>query len=158
MAVHCPTCHTDDTKVIDSRLAEEGAAVRRRRRCPECGWRFTTYERIEEVPLVVAKRSGDREPFDRSKVIAGVQLAAKGRPITAEQLEALGADVEDVVRLDGPEVTSSQVGLAVLDALRELDEVVYLRYASVYKGFDGVDDFQRELRLLAKATAPKSRV
>ncbi|HEX9258259.1 MAG TPA: transcriptional regulator NrdR [Acidimicrobiales bacterium] len=153
--MRCPVCRADDTKVIDSRAAEDGAAIRRRRLCTACNERFTTYERMEEVPLVVVKRSGDREPFDRDKVVVGVRAAAKGRPVTDEQLDALAVEVEDAMRLEGPEVTSAQVGLAVLDALRDLDEVAYLRFASVYKEFDEAADFQRELTLLAKGTAPK---
>jgi transcriptional repressor NrdR len=155
--MRCPQCHADDTKVVDSRAAEEGAAIRRRRSCLGCGYRFTTYERLEEVPLVVVKRSGQREPFERSKIVAGVQSAAKGRPVTVAQLEQLATDVEDAMRLDGPEVTSAQVGLAVLDALRHLDEVAYMRFASVYKSFDDAADFERELTLLAKSSEPKRR-
>ena len=132
-------------------MAEEGAAIRRRRVCQSCGHRFTTYERLEEVPLTVVKRSGAREPFDRGKIVAGARLAAKGRPIGDEQLEVLAADVEDVARLEGAEVPSAVIGAAVLDALRKLDEVAYLRFASVYKSFDDVADFQREARLLAKS-------
>lgn len=156
-AVRCPQCQADDTKVVDSRASEEGAAIRRRRLCLTCAHRFTTYERVEEVPLFVVKRSGQREPFDRAKVVAGVQSAAKGRPVIAEQLDQLAIEVEDAMRLDGPEVTSEQVGLAVLEALRHLDEVAYVRFASVYKGFDDAADFQRELTLLAKGTEPKRR-
>lgn len=155
--MRCPSCLAADTRVVDSRTADDGAAIRRRRACVACGHRFTTYERLEEVPLVVVKRSGDREPFERAKVIAGVRAAIKGRPITDAQLEALAAEVEDSARLDGPEVSSAQVGLAVLDRLRLLDEVAYLRFASVYKNFGAVDDFQRELRLLAKTSEPKRR-
>jgi transcriptional repressor NrdR len=135
--MRCPSCKADDTKVVDSRAADDGAAIRRRRSCPICSFRFTTYERTEEVPLVVVKRSGAKEPFDRSKVVAGVRAAAKGRPVSAEQIDALATEVEDVMRLAGPEVTATQVGLAVLDALRTVDEVTYVRFASVYKGFDG---------------------
>jgi len=153
--VRCPSCHADDTKVIDSRTAEDGGAIRRRRECLSCRERFTTYERLEELPLMVVKRSGERQLFDRAKVVAGVQAATKGRPVSADQLDALAADVEDSMRLDGPEVTSEHVGLAVLDALRHVDEVVYMRFASVYKSFDAAADFDRELRLLAKATEPK---
>jgi len=153
--VRCPACRADDTKVVDSRTAQDGAAIRRRRLCPSCQHRFTTFERMEEVPLVVTKRSGQRVPFDRGKIVAGVRAAAKGRPVTAEELENLAIDVEDAMRLDGPEVTSAHVGVAVLDALRHLDEVAYLRFASVYKGFDDAADFERELTLLAKGTAPK---
>jgi transcriptional repressor NrdR len=153
--VRCPACRADDTKVVDSRTAQDGAAIRRRRLCPSCQHRFTTFERMEEVPLMVTKRSGQRVPFDRAKIVAGVRAAAKGRPVTAEELENLAVDVEDAMRLDGPEVTSAHVGVAVLDALRHLDEVAYLRFASVYKGFDDAADFERELTLLAKGTAPK---
>lgn len=141
--------------MVDSRQADDGEAIRRRRECLGCGHRFTTFERVEELPLVVVKRSGDRQPFDRTKVVAGVQAAGKGRPIGAEQLECLAADVEERLRLEGPEVTSAQVGRAVLDRLRTLDEVAYMRFASVYKGFRGAEDFERELTLLAKQTEPK---
>jgi len=153
--MRCPACRAEDTKVVDSRTAQDGAAIRRRRLCLACGHRFTTYERMEEVPLVVVKRSGQREPFDRTKVVSGLRAAAKGRPVTTEQLETVAIDVEDAMRLDGPEVTSAHVGVAVLDALRHLDEVAYLRFASVYKGFDAASDFERELTLLAKGTPPK---
>jgi transcriptional repressor NrdR len=148
--MRCPKCQADDTKVIDSREAEEGASIRRRRSCVACAHRFTTYERCEEVPLTVVKTGGQREPFDRAKIISGVSAACKGRPVTAEQIEQLGEDIEDYARLRGPELASSEVGLEVLDRLRRLDEVAYLRFASVYKGFDGAADFQRELVLLKK--------
>jgi transcriptional repressor NrdR len=141
--------------VVDSRTAQDGAAIRRRRLCTSCHYRFTTFERMEEVPLVVTKRSGQRVPFDRAKVVAGVRAAAKGRPVSEEELQNLAIDVEDAMRLDGPEVTSAHVGVTVLDALRHLDEVAYLRFASVYKGFDDAADFERELTLLAKGTPPK---
>ena len=155
VAVRCPTCGADDTKVVDSRTADDGHAIRRRRLCLSCRERFTTYERMEEAPLVVVKRSGARVAFDRERVIAGMRAAAKGRPVLADQLDGVALDVEDVVRLAGPEVTSAQIGLAVLDALRDVDEVTYLRFASVYKNFDAAADFQRELGLLAKGTEPK---
>jgi transcriptional repressor NrdR len=141
---------TPDTRVVDSRTAEEGAAIRRRRACQSCGHRFTTYERLEEVPITVVKRSGGREPFDRAKIIVGVRLAATGRPVTPEQLDLLAADVEDAVRLEGAEVPSDLIGAAVLQGLRKLDEVAYLRFASVHKSFDDVEDFQREARLLSE--------
>jgi transcriptional repressor NrdR len=144
-----------DDRVVDSRAAEEGAAIRRRRECLTCGRRFTTYERLEEVPFVVVKRSGQRQPFERAKVVAGVVAAAKNRPVTPADATALAADVEEGLRLIGNEVTSQQVGLTVLDHLRALDEVTYLRFASVYKGFSGALDFQREAGLLTKDTAPK---
>lgn len=141
--------------MVDSRAAEDGSAIRRRRECLSCGQRFTTYERLEEVPFVVAKRSGGREPFDRVKIAAGVQSAAKNRPVSLEQVSSLVADVEESLRLTGHEVTSEQVGLAVLDRLRALDEVTYLRFASVYKGFSAAGDFEREAGLLKKSTEPK---
>jgi transcriptional repressor NrdR len=139
-------------------LADDGTAIRRRRECTACGRRFTTFERIEEAALMVVKRSGDREPFDRSKVVAGVQAATKNRPVTTEAMETLASEVEEAVRLLGPEPSSQQIGVAVLDRLRRLDEVAYLRFASVYKGFEDVGDFEREVGLLSKATEPKRRV
>jgi transcriptional repressor NrdR len=159
--VRCPSCLAVDTRVVDSRTAEDGAAIRRRRLCPACGYRFTTYERLDQVPLSVIKRSGQREPFDRAKVVAGVRAAAKGRPVSDARIEELAVDVEDSLRLDGPEVTSAQVGLAVLDALRRIDEVAYVRFASVYKNFAEAADFEREIILLggrgalAKGSEPK---
>lgn len=149
-AMRCPKCQADDTKVIDSRESDEGTAIRRRRSCVSCSHRFTTYERCEEVPLTVVKTSGQREPFDRLKIVAGVSAACKGRPVTADQIEQLAEEIEDVARLRGPDIPSSELGLEVLDRLRQLDEVAYLRFASVYKDFDAAADFQRELVLLKK--------
>lgn len=142
---------------MDSRTAEEGMAIRRRRECLTCGRRFTTYERLEEVPFVVVKRSGQREAFERTKIVAGMQAAVKNRPISVADLEQIAAEIEESLRLEGPEVTSQQVGLAVLDALRARDHVAYLRFASVYKDFTEAGDFQREAGLLTKFTTPKSR-
>ncbi|MCU1400779.1 MAG: nrdR [Acidimicrobiales bacterium] len=149
--MHCPSCRADDTKVIDSREAEDGDAIRRRRLCPQCSRRFTTYERLEELPLTVVKTHGGREPFDRAKVLAGLRAACKGRPVTLEQLVALSESVEDEARMQGTEVTSAQIGVVVLDRLRELDAVAYLRFASVYKNFHEAGDFVEELQLLQKA-------
>ena len=148
-------CSSLDDKVVDSRLADDGAAIRRRRECLSCNRRFTTFERLEEAPLVVAKRSGDRVPFDRAKIVAGVASAAKNRPVSEAQMDQLAADVEEEMRLLGSDVTSQDVGLSVLARLEDLDHVAYLRFASVYKGFENITDFQREVGLLAKATAPK---
>ncbi len=148
--VHCPSCQADDTKVVDSRLAEEGASVRRRRQCLSCAYRFTTFERVEEVPLVVVKSDGSTQPFDRDKIVFGVRAASKGRSVSEEQIQQLALEVEDEIRLASGEVSSSTIGLAVLDRLRLLDEVAYLRFASVYKNFDGASDFQSELELLSK--------
>jgi transcriptional repressor NrdR len=153
--VRCPACAHDDDKVVDSRQSDDGSSIRRRRECLSCGQRFTTFERLEEVPLTVLKRSGDRVPFDRAKVIEGVVAATKGRPVTRATIDEVAADLEDELRLVGPELTSEQVGLAVLERLRDLDQVAYVRFASVYKGFDDPADFQREIRLLTKSTAPK---
>jgi transcriptional repressor NrdR len=151
--VHCPSCQADDTKVVDSRLAEEGASVRRRRMCNACAYRFTTFERIEEVPLAVVKSDGSTQPFDRDKIAFGVAAASKGRHVTDAQIQQLAIDVEDELRLAGGEVSTTRIGLAVLDRLRLLDEVAYLRFASVYKNFDGASDFQSELELLSKLGA-----
>jgi transcriptional repressor NrdR len=142
--------------VVDSRVAEDGAAIRRRRECIGCGNRFTTFERIDEVPLMVIKRSGARQPFDRGKVVDGLRSATKNRPVSEEQLDVMAAEVEDEMR-EGADPTTEQVGLAVLERLREVDEVAYLRFASVYKGFEGADDFRREVGLLTKTTAPKGQ-
>ena len=152
--MHCPACRADDTKVVDSRLAQEGASVRRRRQCGACTHRFTTFERVEEVPLVIVKSSGDSELFDRTKIVHGVRSAAKGRSVDEAAIDRLAVEVEDEIRLaGGGEVSSSRVGLAVLERLRGLDEVAYLRFASVYKNFDAASDFQSELELLSKLGA-----
>ncbi|MGD0320563.1 MAG: transcriptional regulator NrdR [Acidimicrobiales bacterium] len=155
--VQCPWCRGLDDKVVDSRLAEDGAAIRRRRECLSCGRRFTTYERLEEAPLWVEKRSGQREPFDRSKLVAGMRAATKNRPVTDVALEELAQQVEESLRGQGAVVASQQIGVAVLERLREVDDVAYLRFASVYKGFEDVGDFQREVGLLTKTTEPKRR-
>jgi transcriptional repressor NrdR len=148
--VHCPVCQGDDTKVVDSRLASEGTAVRRRRRCPSCGHRFTTFERVDEVPLTVVKSDGRVEPFDRAKVANGLLAATKGRNVSAERIDQIVDAVEDIVRLGGSESTSAQIGVVVLGQLGEVDEVAYLRFASVYKNFDAAADFHREIELLGK--------
>ncbi len=148
--MRCPACASLDDKVVDSRTTDDGTAVRRRRECLDCATRFTTFERLEETPLVVVKSSGDEVPFDRAKIIAGVALAAKGRPVDDLTVDALAADVEDVVRLEGTRVTSERIGRAVLEALARIDGVSALRFASVYKGFDDLSDFEREIGLLTK--------
>ncbi|MFS8482526.1 MAG: transcriptional regulator NrdR [Acidimicrobiia bacterium] len=153
-------CGNLDSRVVDSRQSDDGSAIRRRRECQACGHRFTTFERPEAPGLVVVKRSGHREPFDRAKVVAGVRAALKARPVEPEAAEALAAAVEEEVRgLAVTEVTSEQVGRAVLERLRELDVIAAVRFASVYKGFDDLADFERELSLLTKLTkrtAPKA--
>lgn len=149
--VHCPSCHADDTRVVDSRLAEEGAAIRRRRECHSCSHRFTTFERVDTAPLSIVKSSGVHEPFERQKVVDGLAAATKGRDVADAELEAMAMRVEDAMRLKGSEVSSAMVGLAVLDELRAVDEVSYVRFASVYKHFDAAADFHRELELLEKS-------
>ena len=153
--VRCPQCASLDDKVVDSRTSEEGAAIRRRRECLGCGRRFTTYERLEETPFMVVKRSGLRQPFDRSRIVEGVRAAAKNRPVDLRAMEALAGEVEESLRMEGPEISSQDVGLAVLERLRAIDEVTYLRFASVYKDFRDVEDFRREVGDLIKETAPK---
>jgi transcriptional repressor NrdR len=138
-------------------MAEEGGAIRRRRECVACGQRFTTFERIEELPLVVEKRSGAREPFDRGKVVSGLHAACKNRPVSEEEIQALALNVEDVLRTRTDAVTTQDVGVAVLERLKDLDDVAYLRFASVYKGFEDAGDFQREVGLLIKSTEPKRK-
>ncbi len=155
--VRCPFCSADDDRVVDSRLAEDGVAIRRRRECANCSQRYTTYERIEEIGLYVVKRSGDREPFAREKVLRGVRAAAKNRPVDEEVLEAVVTSVEESMRVLNRDVTSEEIGVATLDALRDVDDVAYVRFASVYKGFEGTDDFAREIGMLVKSTAPKLR-
>jgi transcriptional repressor NrdR len=155
--VRCPFCTSDDDRVVDSRLAEDGGAIRRRRECVACGQRFTTFERVEEVPLVVVKRSGVTEPFDRAKLIRGLQSACKNRPVTDEMLDELCDAVEESLRLHPEDVSSEEIGRAVLERLREVDEVGYVRFASVYKGFEELSDFEREVGMLIKTTAPKAR-
>ena len=141
-----------DDKVVDSRQADDGAAIRRRRECLACGRRFTTFERVDEVPLLVVKRSGHREPFDRAKVVAGMRAAAKNRPVDPAQLEAVAGEIEEGLRLAGGEVSSREVGTAVLERLRTIDAVAYLRFASVYKSFEDLRDFAREVGLLGAAS------
>ncbi len=156
-SVRCPFCAADDDRVVDSRLAEDGVAIRRRRECSACNQRFTTYERIEEVPFFVVKRSGDREPFTRVKILAGVRSACKNRPVDEVALEALAIQIEESMRLLNRDVTSEEIGRATLDALIDVDDVAYVRFASVYKGFEDTEDFAREIGMLVKTTAPKLR-
>jgi len=144
--VHCPFCRHPDSRVVDSREAEEGQAIRRRRSCPECGRRFTT---VETAVLAVVKRSGVTEPFSRDKVVRGVQRACQGRPVDEDAVYQLAQQVEEAVRAGGSaEIPSHDVGLAILRPLRDLDEVAYLRFASVYRSFTSAEDFEKEIRAL----------
>lgn len=153
--VRCPLCSGNDDKVVDSRTADDGGAIRRRRECLGCGHRYTTFERVEEQAFVVVKRSGDRMAFDRARIEAGLAAAAKGRPVSDSQMASLAREIEEELRLEGSEVSTERIGLVVLDRLRVLDEVAYMRFASVYKDFGGAEDFARELQALTKATEPK---
>lgn len=154
--MRCPYCSIEEDKVIDSRTAEEGRAIRRRRECLGCGRRYTTFERPEEVPLLILKRSGVEEPFLREKVIEGIRRACKNRPVSEPEIAAVVDDVEEAMRLDGRRpVPSGEIGREVLERLRDLDDVAYLRFASVYKDFQELTDFERELGLLAKKSPPK---
>ena len=144
--MHCPFCRHTDSRVIDSRTADDGSSIRRRRQCPECNRRFTT---TETTSLSVLKRSGASEPFSRSKVLVGVRKACQGRPVTEDQLALLAQRVEETIRSQGSaEVDAHEVGMAVLEPLRELDEVAYLRFASVYQGFESLEDFEAAITLL----------
>lgn len=149
--MRCPFCKNDDTRVLDSRASDDGGSIRRRRVCSACEKRFTT---LEQMQLTVVKKSGATEPFQRDKAIAGVAKACKGRPVSADDLACLGQQVEDTLRASGAaEIPAHEIGLAILEPLRSLDEVAYLRFASVYKAFDSADDFVAEIAsLMAAAT------
>lgn len=155
--MRCPYCSAEEDKVVDSRTAEEGRAIRRRRECLGCGRRYTTFERAEEVPLLILKRNGVEEPFLRDKVTEGIRRACKNRPVSEGEIAAVVDDVEEAMRLDGRRpVPSAEIGREILERLRHLDEVAYLRFASVYKDFQELNDFERELGLLAKKSPPKN--
>ena len=144
--MHCPFCRHTDSRVVDSRVQEEGTVIRRRRQCPECGRRFGT---VETATLSVIKRSGATEPFSRDKVLAGVRKACQGRPVTEDDLQRLGQTVEETIRSSGQaELDAHEVGMAILAPLRDLDEVAYLRFASVYQAFESLEDFQAAITLL----------
>jgi transcriptional repressor NrdR len=152
--VRCPYCRHPDSRVVDSREAEDGQIIRRRRSCPECGRRFTT---VEEAILAVVKRSGVTEPFSRGKVVSGVRKACQGRPVDDDDIALLAQKVEETVRARGAgEVPSHEVGLAILGPLRQLDEVAYLRFASVYRSFDSLGDFEAEIAALRSETEANS--
>lgn len=152
--MHCPFCRHSDSRVVDSRTADDGTTIRRRRQCPHCSRRFTT---LETAALMVIKRSGVTEPFSRDKVIAGVRKACQGRPVTEDALALLGQRVEEALRATGSaELSAHDVGLAILGPLRELDLVAYLRFASVYRAFDTLEDFEAAVAELrsSRAEAP----
>jgi transcriptional repressor NrdR len=155
--MRCPWCNADDDRVVDSRPAVGGAAIRRRRECVACGRRYTSFERIEDVGLVVVKRDGSKDPFDRAKLESGILKAIKNRPVSPEQVERVVDRVEERLRRKGPEVTSQAVGVEVLASLAKLDQIAYMRFASVYKDFQEITDFQSELDVLLEKKAPAKR-
>ncbi|MCH6163029.1 transcriptional regulator NrdR [Streptomyces marispadix] len=147
--MHCPFCRHPDSRVVDSRTTDDGTAIRRRRQCPDCSRRFTT---VESASLMVIKRSGVTEPFSRDKVIAGVRKACQGRPVTEDALAQLGQRVEEAVRATGSaELSTHDVGLAILGPLQDLDLVAYLRFASVYRAFESIEDFEDAVTELREA-------
>jgi transcriptional repressor NrdR len=144
--MHCPFCRHPDSRVIDSRTSDDGLSIRRRRQCPECGRRFST---VETASLTVLKRSGVAESFSREKVAAGVRKACQGRPVTEDDLAMLAQQVEETLRGTGAsQLETNDIGLAILGPLRELDEVAYLRFASVYQAFDSLEDFEASIAQL----------
>ncbi|WP_291382883.1 transcriptional regulator NrdR [Demequina sp.] len=146
--MHCPFCRHADSRVIDSRTADDGSAIRRRRQCPNCGRRFST---VETFSLSVVKRSGVVEPFLRSKIISGVRKACQGRPVSDDDLALLAQKVEESIRESGQaEIDALDIGLAILPPLRELDEVAFLRFASVYQAFDSLADFDQAIAELRR--------
>ena len=147
----CPFCNQDNTRVVDSRPADDNTAIRRRRMCDACGKRFTTYEKVETIPLIVIKKDQNREQFDRSKIEAGVLRACRNRPVSAEQIHRLVDDVEtEVFNLEEREIPSSVIGEIVMDKLKDLEAVAYVRFASVYREFKDVNTFMDELKKILK--------
>ena len=156
--MQCPFCSHPEDHVVDSRVVEDGRAIRRRRECEECSERFTTYERQDEIALFVQKRSGEKEPFNKDKLISGISKACTNRPVSEEDLDRLAEDLVDSVREQGLSVVrSADLGKEILERLRVLDEVAYLRFASVYKDFQELNDFEREMGILQKKIPPKEK-
>ena len=154
--MYCPYCRHPDSRVVDSRLGDDGSAIRRRRSCPQCGRRFST---VETTSLSVIKRSGAGEPFSRSKIINGVRKACQGRPVTEDDLALLAQEVEENVRASGvAEIDAHEVGLAILGPLRRLDQIAYLRFASVYQGFESLEDFEAAIDALRQQARANERV
>ena len=154
----CPFCDNPDTKVVDSRPTDEGQAIRRRRECEECGRRFTTYEKIEEIPLIVVKKDGSRQTFDRAKIMNGIIRACEKRPVPMADIEKIVSDVEKgLSNLMLKEMDSSLIGEYVMEHLREIDDVAYVRFASVYRQFTDAESFRNEIEKLLKADKKKNR-
>lgn len=151
MSVRCPFCNSDDTRVLDSRQIEGGTAIRRRRECDGCSKRFTTYEKCEEPQLIIVKKDGRREPFSRQKLLSGLLKACEKRPVATEELESVVSDIERQMRdLNEREVSSEVLGEAVIDKLYEIDEIAYIRFASVYRQFTDIEKFMEELNQLVQ--------
>ena len=152
--MYCPFCRHPDSRVIDSRTSDDGLSIRRRRQCPECTRRFST---LETASLSIIKRSGVTEPFSREKIAAGVKKACQGRPVTDQDLAQLAQRVEEIIRQTGAsQVDANEIGLAILEPLRELDEVAYLRFASVYQAFESLEDFEDAIGLLRDTPAAEA--
>ena len=152
--MYCPFCRHPDSRVIDSRTSDDGLSIRRRRQCPECTRRFST---LETASLSIIKRSGVTEPFSREKIAAGVKKACQGRPVTDQDLAQLAQRVEEIIRQTGAsQVDANEIGLAILEPLRELDEGAYLRFASVYQAFESLEDFEDAIQLLRETPAVES--
>jgi transcriptional repressor NrdR len=147
----CPTCYHNGTRVLDSRPADEGRSIRRRRECESCGYRFTTFEKVEEIPLIVVKKDGAREEFSREKILRGLIKACEKRHVALKELEDITTEVEKELRNQGfSEVKSDHIGEMVMDRLAEVDEVAYVRFASVYRQFKDINVFIKELKELIK--------
>lgn len=145
--MRCPFCSFHDSRVVDSRSVDEGAAIRRRRECPECGRRFTTYERYEEAPLIIGKKDGRRELFDKKKLMGGLMKAFEKRPVSYEQIQDIADSIERELRMSGEtEVKSEAIGELVMKMLEKTDQIAYVRFASVYRQFADVDNFMQELQ------------
>lgn len=152
--MRCPVCQNNDTRVLDSRVVEEGHSIRRRRECEKCSRRFTTYERAEEVPLLVVKKDGKREKFDRQKIMSGLIRACEKRPVSLQQMEAIVASIEHSLRQRGEgEIPAEDIGGLVIEHLGRTDEVAYVRFASVYKEFKDISSFAEELQVLQRLRA-----
>ncbi len=147
----CPSCHNNGTRVVDSRPVDEGKSIRRRRECEDCQYRFTTFEKVEEIPLIVVKKEGIREEFSREKILRGLIKACEKRPVPLEKLEKLSLDIEKELRNIGTsEIQSEKIGEMVMDRLADIDEVAYVRFASVYRQFKDINVFIDELKELIK--------
>lgn len=147
--VRCPYCGNFNDKVIDSRTLANGSAIRRRRECTDCGYRFTSYERVEERPLMVVKKDGRRQPFDKEKLMRGIRRALEKRPVSGETIENLLNEIEDLAVMEGKkdsEISSARLGEIVLDILRRMDKVAYIRFASVYRHFENLEEFIAEIQ------------